>query len=301
MSRAVIKVVAATIAGCIGVAIIGGLLFLASGVYNIAADQPHFALAHWTLEAVKNRSVQFRGGGETAPNLREASLVRKGLVLYRKNCEPCHGAPGVAEQQLGRGINPKPPPLAVAVNDWTNSELFWITSHGLKMSGMPAFDAQLSDGDRWAIVALLRRIAFLSPAEYKQLAAAADQKDDNPAVPWIAKGDYGFAQLKTHGDPAKGAILLAHYGCGTCHDIGSLGPGKVGPPLTGIAERQYIAGVLVNVPDQMIAWIMNPQGIKPGTAMPNLNVNWQEATHMTAYLYTLGTQKRLEALRRHRE
>ena len=155
IQKGIIKAVVITIAACACVEGIGGLLFLASGMYNIAADQPHFALAQWVLETGKTRSVVFRGGGEEAPNLRDQSLVKKGLRLYRSNCQPCHGAPGVAEEQIGHGINPKPPPLAVAVNNWTDSELFWITSHGLKMSGMPAFAPRLSDGDRWGIVGML--------------------------------------------------------------------------------------------------------------------------------------------------
>lgn len=297
IQKPVLKIVAVTIAACACVEVIGGLLFLASGMYNIAADQPHLPLAHWFLETAKTRSVEFRGEAEKAPNLRDQSLVKKGLVLYRKNCQPCHGAPGVAEEQIGRGINPKPPPLALAVNNWTDSQLFWITSHGLKMSGMPAFDARLSEVDRWAIVALLRRMVLLSPAEYADLAAAADLNTGNKTLPWIAAGDYGFAQLRSNGDPAKGPQLLVQYGCTSCHTIAGIGWGKVGPPLTGLAERQYIAGVLVNVPANLMAWIMNPRKLKPQTAMPNLNVRSEEALHITAYLCTLGNQKRLEALR----
>ena len=298
MQKSVVKIVVITIAACACAEAIGGLLFLASGTYNIAADQPHFALARWVLDTGKIRSVEFRGGGEKVPNLRDQSLVKNGLVLYRKNCQPCHGAPGVAEEQIGRGINPKPPPLSVAANNWTDSQLFWITSHGLKMSGMPGFDAELSEADRWAITAFLRRMPFLSPTEYQQLSAAADPNTNGKALEWIADGDYGFAQLKRRGDPAKGRVLLAQYGCTTCHTIAGLGSAKVGPPLTALAERQYIAGSLVNVPTNMVAWIVNPQQLKPQTAMPNLNVRSEEALHMTAYLYTSGSAKRLEALQR---
>lgn len=221
------------------------------------------------------------------------------MGLYQKNCQPCHGAPGVAEEQIGRGINPKPPPLPLAVDDWTNSQLFWIVSHGLKMSGMPGFDAELSEADRWAIVALLRRLPFLSPDEYKQLAAAAAPgTNGNDTVHWISDGDYGFRGLRSRGDPVEGRALLQQYGCTSCHVIGDLGSGKAGPPLTNFAERQYVAGVLVNVPASTIAWIVNPQQFKSDTAMPNLHVSSAEAGHMTAYLFTLGSQDRLKALER---
>ena len=71
-----------------------------------------------------------------------------------------------------------------------------------------------------------------------------------------------------------------------------------GPLLTGFAERQYIAGSLVNVPTNAMNWIMNPQKYKPDAAMPKLDVKLREAADIAAYLYTLGSRKRIEALRR---
>ncbi|MBV9404683.1 MAG: c-type cytochrome [Acidobacteriaceae bacterium] len=291
-----IKTALIAIAGCLALEAAGGLLFMASGMYNIAADEPHFALARLFLQAGRTRSVQFRTGAIKAPNLREPSLVRHGIVLYQKNCQPCHGAPGVPDEQLGRGINPKPPPLVLATNNWTDAQLFWITSHGLKMSGMPAFGARLSEMDRWGIVAFLRRMVFLSPADYQQFIAAAELGADNETIRWVSKDDYGFAQLKAHGNAERGRELIRDYGCITCHTIPRIGSGDVGPPLTSFAERQYIAGLLVNVPVNAVAWITNPQQVKPKTAMPNLNVRPTEAVHIAAYLYTLGSPKRLKAL-----
>jgi cytochrome c1 len=61
----------------------------------------------------------------------------------------------------------------------------------------------------------------------------------------------------------------------------------VGPPLDAWAEREFIAGSLPNEPDALIDWIVNPQAIEPGTAMPTLGVTPEEARDMAAYLYTL--------------
>ena len=91
------------------------------------------------------------------------------------------------------------------------------------------------------------------------------------------------------GDPKQGAILLSAHGCGSCHTIPGVSgaSGTIGPPLTGYAGRAYIAGKLPNQPDNLTRWIRDPQGIEPGTAMPNLPVNEAEARDMAAYLYTL--------------
>jgi hypothetical protein len=52
----------------------------------------------------------------------------------------------------------------------------------------------------------------------------------------------------------------------------------------------------VNAPSNAVAFITHPEQINPKTAMPDLNVQPAEALHMTAYLYTLGSPKRITAL-----
>ena len=91
------------------------------------------------------------------------------------------------------------------------------------------------------------------------------------------------------GDPDQGEELFRTYGCNACHAIeGVLGAdGKVGPYLGYFAEQSYIAGALPNQPDNLIAWIMNPQAIEPGTAMPNLGVTSQDARDIAAFLYAV--------------
>lgn len=91
------------------------------------------------------------------------------------------------------------------------------------------------------------------------------------------------------GDPEQGGRLFVKYGCGGCHVIGGIrgARGQVGPPLTTVGERAYIAGNLPNSPANLVLWIMNPQGIEPGTAMPNLGVTEEDARSMAAYLYSL--------------
>jgi cytochrome c2 len=91
------------------------------------------------------------------------------------------------------------------------------------------------------------------------------------------------------GDPDRGKQALAGFGCGACHQIPGIrgARGSVGPPLTSFATRSYIAGQLVNSPDNLIRWIVDPQKVEPGTAMPNLGVIPAVARDMAAYLYTL--------------
>lgn len=103
-----------------------------------------------------------------------------------------------------------------------------------------------------------------------------------------AQDDRTARQL-TGGEPDRGRVAIRAYGCGACHVVPGVrgATGLVGPPLTNIADRLYLAGQLPNTPDNMKRWIREPQKIESGTVMPNLDVSERDARDMAAYLYTL--------------
>jgi cytochrome c1 len=91
------------------------------------------------------------------------------------------------------------------------------------------------------------------------------------------------------GNPHRGADLIVKSNCGLCHEIPGItgAEGHVGPPLDHMAVRTIIAGFLPNTPENMRAWLRNPQAAVPGNAMPNMELKDDEAEDITAYLYTL--------------
>jgi cytochrome c len=93
----------------------------------------------------------------------------------------------------------------------------------------------------------------------------------------------------TGGDPERGKETIRQKGCPTCHAIPGIrkAKGHIGPALDRFAERVYVAGVLPNTPDNLVAWIRNPPGIDPLTAMPASGMSEAEARDVAAYLYTL--------------
>jgi cytochrome c len=92
----------------------------------------------------------------------------------------------------------------------------------------------------------------------------------------------------TGGDPKRGKIAIRTYGCGSCHTIPGVrgASGQVGPPLTGIAQRVYVGGVITNTPENLVRWIQNAPSIDPMTAMPNVGVTHQDAVDIAGYLYS---------------
>jgi cytochrome c1 len=91
------------------------------------------------------------------------------------------------------------------------------------------------------------------------------------------------------GDPDRGAELIVEYGCASCHVVPGVeqANGLVGPPLTSFGQRMYIAGQLPNNAENLQRWIMDPPGVEPGTAMPDLGVTAVDARDIAAYLMTL--------------
>jgi mono/diheme cytochrome c family protein len=282
-------------------AVLGVIGVIVSGVYPIAANRPHLGIVAGVLTTLQKNAVERYAAGIDAPSLADPTLVRTGLVHYRDLCMPCHGSPGTERQVIGRGLNPPAPRLAVEVLDWTDAQLFWIVRNGLKMTGMPAFSTVLTDDEVWAVVAYLRRQVRLSRREYEAMVRAIQTGTElPPGIRWLEDDDHGLRLLLTRGDPERGRRLIEAFGCGTCHFVPGIreARGYVGPPLTRFAERHYIAGTLMNTPEELVAWIVNPQAIEPGTVMPNLGVGADEALDIAAYLYTLGeTPRALRTIR----
>jgi len=86
-----------------------------------------------------------------------------------------------------------------------------------------------------------------------------------------------------------GARLFQSKTCSNCHAIGgTAAKGDLGPDLTHLASRRTLAaGTLTNTPATLGRWLADPQSIKPGSFMPNLDLSHDEVASLVAYLETL--------------
>lgn len=103
------------------------------------------------------------------------------------------------------------------------------------------------------------------------------------------KEDQRVARALTGGDPIRGRDVIRNYGCDTCHTIPGIltATATVGPPLTQVGRRVYLAGRVENTPENMMQWIKHPRSIDDRTAMPETGVNDRDGRDIAAYLYTL--------------
>src|SRR5437016_124468 len=150
---------------------------IATGAYDVAADAPHSALAARVIAIARERSIDIRASAIKVPPLGDPKMIAEGAEHYAAMCTGCHLAPGMRENEMRPGLNPKPPILSsLAAED--PAEQFWIVKHGLKMTAMPAWGATHTDEEIWNIVAFLQKLPGMSPARYRALTRNANAHHD---------------------------------------------------------------------------------------------------------------------------
>ncbi len=111
---------------------------------------------------------------------------RRGAELYAQSCAACHGADGHPNASLG--LSTDPPDFKTESGPLTPQRIFSAGTYGVPKTAMPAFDAGLTDEERWDIAfhvltlahpaasargVELARAAML-PTRYQDLATLSD-------------------------------------------------------------------------------------------------------------------------------
>ena len=145
-----------------------------SGLYNVAASDPHTDAVRWTLDTTMHRSVSRRAGEVRMPVSIPQDDLEEGAGYYAESCAHCHGAPGRDPANWSRGMRPEPPHLTEAAAEWSPEEVFWIVQNGIKMSGMPAFATHKESKEIVAIAAFVRELPGLSAEDYATMTGGED-------------------------------------------------------------------------------------------------------------------------------
>ncbi len=156
----------------IGVIVVTGFVY--SGLYDVGASSPHSGFANWVMSTTMHASVDRRAKDIDVPNLDDEALQLAGINDFDSMCAACHGAPGQDPEAMGQGLNPPAPDLKESAAHSTAAELFWVTKHGIKMTGMPAWGASHDDEALWPVVAFMTLLPKLSADDYQAMLASAE-------------------------------------------------------------------------------------------------------------------------------
>jgi cytochrome c oxidase subunit 2 len=90
-------------------------------------------------------------------------------------------------------------------------------------------------------------------------------------------------------EQSAGRDVFLAKACAACHTVrGTSAAGNLGPDLTHVGGRQYIAaGILPTTRGSLAAWVADPQTIKPGNNMPLVPLEPRELNALSAWLTSL--------------
>lgn len=187
------------------IAVVLAAIGVYSGVFNVAADEPHWGLTHRIIEMLRERSIESRSDEiKVAANLDDPKVIAGGAGEYAEMCTGCHLAPGMEDTEMRAGLYPKPPDLAELGAQRTPAQQFWIIKHGLKMTGMPAWGLTHEDERIWSMVAFLRKLPELTPAAYQELVESGGGHPHN------GKG-HEDTETKAEARPEENAPAKPHH------------------------------------------------------------------------------------------
>ena len=112
------------------IGVFGIAAFIYSGIFNIAADDPHWPVTFKILTTVRDRSVKARSAVLTPPDLSSETRIKLGAGNYDAMCTGCHLRPGMKESELSLGLYPTPPSWR-ELGKVDPRQAFWAIKHGI--------------------------------------------------------------------------------------------------------------------------------------------------------------------------
>jgi cytochrome c553 len=229
-----------------------------AGLPSIKASSGHWPVTAWFLHFTMERSVATRSLGIEPPPLDDAARVLRGAGHYETGCRPCHGAPLPRRHVIPQQMTPHPPELALTVPEWKDRELFYIVKHGVKMTGMPAWPAQHREDEVWDLVAFLRVLPALTPADYDRLVYG-----ELPIGPPYAASHAALPLSLPSGvaaeEPVSNVPAAVLSTCGRCHDLDGRGRGEGAfPNLAGQSAIYLRASLRAYAEGRRHSGVMQP-------------------------------------------
>ncbi|HKW78437.1 MAG TPA: c-type cytochrome [Candidatus Limnocylindria bacterium] len=129
------------------VGILGGLTVLA------------YVLAFTVAPNIPTPPVPFTARFQRNPLPDTTEVVDAGRATFQANCAVCHGSRALGDGPAAFTLTPRPVNLQLHVPQHAEGEIFYWISSGVVGTGMPAWNGQLSEDQRWQIVRYLQALA----------------------------------------------------------------------------------------------------------------------------------------------
>lgn len=96
---------------------------------------------------------------KTPLRITEANF-KAGKLSYDRHCAGCHGADGRSATEVAAKMKVRPPDLTShAVHGLAEGEIYWVITHGIQKSKMPAYASLMNAKERWQTTMYVRHFA----------------------------------------------------------------------------------------------------------------------------------------------
>jgi mono/diheme cytochrome c family protein len=134
----------------------GGCLVIYLGLFPVGADNPPGALERGLAHAATDAYVTKNAPKQENPFQPTSENLIEGARKYEQHCAVCHGGAANRVSPLRNKFSPAVPQLVDRVPHDPDAEFWWITKHGFRLTGMPAWDGILSDDEIWKVIAFVK-------------------------------------------------------------------------------------------------------------------------------------------------
>jgi cytochrome c oxidase subunit 2 len=163
---------------------------------------------------------------------------------------------------------------------------FWLPQLGGKMDVIPNRDNKMWMDPKETGIFFGNCAEYCGTQHANMLIRAVVQPKDD-FMKWVAA-----EQAPAVNDASLSAQreVFESLSCVNCHTIkGTSAKGTFGPDLTHLMSRRTLAsGMIPNTRDNLREWIKDPQTIKPGCQMPDMQLSNAQLDAVVAYLSSLN-------------
>jgi mono/diheme cytochrome c family protein len=133
------------------------------GWYPIGADNPPGPIEHRLAARAMDVYAENHKPAAENPTAITVENLSDGAGEYEEHCAFCHGGAKARISPMRDKFSPPAPQLIDNIPHDDDAWLFWVTKHGVRMTGMPAWDGVMSDADIWRVVAFIKHSDKLPP------------------------------------------------------------------------------------------------------------------------------------------
>ncbi len=143
--------------------VVGGIGLALLGFFPTNANTTPPQMEHRIAMSALDASMERRAPRLNNPVPPTDQNLIEGMKIYTMNCALCHGGLDRQPSVLGKSFYPPAPGLILDPLDDPEWHVFYAVRTGVRYTGMPSWEKNLSESDLWKVTAFLTRVEKLPP------------------------------------------------------------------------------------------------------------------------------------------